>query len=579
MKKLINDPKTVVREMLEGVVALAPGCALLQNENVIVRNPLPPPAERPVAILSGGGSGHEPAHAGFVGPGLLTAAVAGDIFTSPSADAILSAMRAVAGPAGAVLIVKNYTGDRLNFGLAAEMARSQGIPTQVVVVADDVALRHTVPKNRRRGIAGTILVHKIAGAAAASGLALDDVATIAQAAAADLGSMGVALGACTLPTVGRPGFTLGDDEVELGLGIHGEPGVERGKMRTADALVELMLDTINEDLALANGKRVALLVNGLGATPPIELSIVTRAALAILARRGIAVERAWTGTFLSALDMPGCSLSLLRLDDQRLALLDAEAQAPAWPGRGILNTAPAIAPGPEMYQHAAEELRSRLSEESKLVRRLALAAAQALIDAERTLTDLDTRAGDGDLGTNMARGAAAVRNLPETGWESPSSALAAMGDALRRAIGGSSGPFYGAALLRASRRLAEETSPTPRAWADSLMLAAQAVAELGGAVPGDRTMLDALFSAAKAASTAVSAGHSAEAALTACAAAAEEGAKATAAMQPKLGRASYLGDRALGVPDGGAVAVAVWLKALATELAAKENDKPQTEKI
>jgi dihydroxyacetone kinase len=425
-----------------------------------------------------------------------------------------------------------------------------------------------------KGIAGTILIHKIAGAAAASGLPPGDIATLARQAAADLGSMGVALGACTLPAVGRPGFTLSDDEVEVGLGIHGEPGVERANMRSADALVELMLETIIEDLALGSGEHVALLVNGLGATPPIELSIVTRAALARLTSRGIMVERAWTGTFLSALDMPGCSLSLLRVDAKRLALLDAEAQAPAWPGRGILNSAAAIAPAPDIFERLVEEPRSPPSEPSKMVRRLALAAAQSLIDAERILTDLDTRAGDGDLGTNMARGATAIGNLPETAWESPSVALAAMGDALRRAIGGSSGPFYAAALLRASRRLAEETSPTARAWADALMVAAQAISELGGAMPGDRTMLDALLPAARAASLALSAGQSADTALTACVSAAEEGAEATAAMQPKLGRSSYLGQRAVGVPDGGAVAVAVWLKAIATEIAAGAKDNP-----
>src|SRR4029450_3084351 len=176
MKKLINEAQDVVREMLEGIVSQSPGCALLRSETVVVRNPLPAPALRPVAVVSGGGSGHEPAHAGFVGPGLLTAAVAGDVFTSPSADAVLTALKTVAGPAGAILIVKNYTGDRLNFGLAAEMARAQGIPTEVVVVADDVSLRHTVDVSRRRGIAGTILIHKVAGAAAAMGLSVQDVA-------------------------------------------------------------------------------------------------------------------------------------------------------------------------------------------------------------------------------------------------------------------------------------------------------------------------------------------------------------------------------------------------------------------
>ena len=206
MKKVINNASDVVREMLEGAVALAPGQVLLADETVVVQAGLGSAGQRPVAVISGGGSGHEPAHAGYVGAGMLTAAVAGDVFTSPSSDAVLAAIRASAGPAGAVLIVKNYTGDRLNFGLAAELARAEGIPVDVVVVADDVALRHTVEVSRRRGIGGTVLVHKIAGAAAHSGATLDDVAAIARAVAGAVGSMGVSLGSCTLPAVGRPSF-------------------------------------------------------------------------------------------------------------------------------------------------------------------------------------------------------------------------------------------------------------------------------------------------------------------------------------------------------------------------------------
>ena len=267
MKKLINDPAHVVTEMLEGLVAATPATALLPGETVVVRTDLP--AARGVAVISGGGSGHEPAHAGYVGRGMLTAAVAGDVFTSPSTDAVLAAIRHVAGPAGAVLIVKNYTGDRLNFGLAAELARAEGIPVEVVIVADDVALKDTVPPDRRRGIAGTVLVHKITGAAAEAGLPLAEVAAIARNAAAQVGSMGVALGACTLPAVGKPGFALEGDEIEIGLGIHGEPGVRRAKIDSADALVSAVVTVIAEDRGLAAGQPVALLVNGLGATPPM----------------------------------------------------------------------------------------------------------------------------------------------------------------------------------------------------------------------------------------------------------------------------------------------------------------------
>jgi len=305
MKKLINRTADIVREMLEGTVGLNPGLALLDTENVVIRAGLPAAADRPVALISGGGAGHEPAHAGYVGRGMLTAAVTGEVFTSPSVDAVLAAIRATAGPAGALLIVKNYTGDRLNFGLAGELAAVEGIPTELVVVADDVALAGLVPRDRRRGIAGTVFVHKIAGAAAESGKSLQEVAAIARAAAARIGTMGVALGACTVPAAAKTGFELAEDEIELRLGIHGEKGVERTGIMSADALVDRLVETIVTDMKIGRGARVALLVNGLGATPPMELAIVARRALAVLREKGITVERAWSGDFLTAIEMPG----------------------------------------------------------------------------------------------------------------------------------------------------------------------------------------------------------------------------------------------------------------------------------
>ena len=242
-----------------------------------------------------------------------------------------------------VLIVKNYTGDRPNFGLAAEMASAEGIPTKVVVVADDVALYDTVEPSRRRGIAGTVLVHKVAGAAAAAGLTLDDVAAEATAVAAGLGTMGVALGACTVPAAGKPGFSLDDGEMELGLSIHGEQGVRRARLEPADAVVDVIVDTLLAQMKLPD-RRVALLVNGLGGTPPMELAIVARHAFAVLRARGFRVERAWCGNFMTALEMPGCSLSLLAVDDARLNRLDAPTMAPAGPAVGASANAASLQP-------------------------------------------------------------------------------------------------------------------------------------------------------------------------------------------------------------------------------------------
>jgi dihydroxyacetone kinase len=555
MKKLVNDPRRVVRQMLEGLADLNPGLALLDAEDVVVRAGLPEPAQRPVAVLSGGGSGHEPAHAGYVGPGMLAAAIAGDVFTSPSVDAVLAAIRAAAGPRGALLVVKNYTGDRLNFGLAAALATAEGIPTRVVLVADDAALRDTVGPEERRGIAGTVLVHKVAGAAAAAGLELDAVLAEAEAAARAVVSMGVALGACTVPAAGTPGFTLGEDEMELGLGIHGEQGVRRAAMQPADAIVATILETLVAEARLGAGEEVALLVNGLGGTPPMELAIVARAALAGLRNRGILVPRGWAGNFMTALEMPGCSLSLMRLDAARLARLDAPANAPAWPGGGMLAprrvvaappaeaAAPATAPGPL----------------AAALERAVLAVAAALEAEEAALTALDSHAGDGDLGLSMARGAAAVRALPRTAFATPATALAAMAQALRRAIAGSSGPFYAAALLAAAGRLGGK-APGREDWEAAFAAAVAAIAELGGARPGDRTMLDALHPAAEA--FAAARHLAAPVAWQAAIQAAEAGVEATRGMAPRRGRAAYLGERALGQPDAGAAAVLVWMRAL-----------------
>jgi dihydroxyacetone kinase len=497
---------------------------------------------------------------------MLTAAVAGDVFTSPSSDAVLAGLNAVGGPAGVLLVVKNYTGDRLNFGLAAEMATANGIPTEVVIVADDVALRHTVEDRRRRGVAGTVLIHKIAGAAAARGLSLVQVAELARNAAAELGSMGVALSACTLPSVGHPNFDLQVDEIEFGLGIHGEPGVERAPMQNVDEIVERIIATIVEDRGIRDGERIALLVNGLGATPPMELEIVARAAFASLRARNIGVARAWSGTFLSALDMTGFSISLLRVDEERLALLDAPTTARAWPGPGLVNTTPTIA-APSRSTVPGSSTKSKevnLSPEdlSSRIKQAVHAAARALISAAPTLTELDKKAGDGDLGTSMVRGANAVLALPDDAWRSPDIALANVGHALRRAIGGSSGPFYATALLRASRHLAQIEVPSALDWAEAFILAVGKISELGGAKPGDRTMVDALHLASQTFKQAVAAGRPLEEAWASCVRAAKEGADSTASMQPRAGRASYIGDRAVGIPDGGAVAAHCWIEAL-----------------
>ena len=305
MKKLINEPSAVLHEFLEGFVSVSPGLQLLPNRRVVVRSDFTAEiSDREVALISGGGSGHEPAHAGYVGAGMLSAAVAGDVFTSPSVDVILEGIRAVTGRAGAILIVKNYTGDRLNFGLAAEIARAEGLAVEMVLVGDDVALAASGSGGPgRRGIAGTVFVHKIAGASAAEGEPLSTVVEDIRAATESLGTMGVALSPCTVPAAGQPSFTLGENEIELGLGIHGEEGIQRAPIDHVDNLVDQLVTKIVEDRELKAGDKIALLVNNLGGTTTMELNIAARSALQALADRNIVVQRAYVGTFLTALEM------------------------------------------------------------------------------------------------------------------------------------------------------------------------------------------------------------------------------------------------------------------------------------
>ena len=566
MKKLINRPDEVVDEMLDGLLALHPNLARLAGHNVIVRSDFEERRSEQVAIISGGGSGHEPAHAGFVGSGMLSAAVAGEIFTSPSADFVYAAIRAVAGDPGVLLIVKNYTGDRINFGLAAERARSEGILVEIVVVADDVALADRESNAGRRGIAGTVLVHKVAGAAAAAGKDLPQVASIAQAAAESIGTMGVSLSAGVSPATGKASFTLGD-EVELGLGIHGEPGVKRVPLASSDQLVTELLNGITLVLGIRAGDRVALLLNNLGSTTTMELAIAGRKILAILEGRGVQVERVFSGTFVSSLDMAGISISLMRLDDERLQLLDAPTLAPAWPRtymgkptpiRDRIVTIPAVET--DEVAHRPE------TAEGKRLERAVAAACHAIIQAAPKLTELDGMVGDGDLGSNMARAADAIlensRTIP---FDDPGQALKTLGLAAQNFLGGSSGPFYGAFLLRAGSALSGST-PTAQAWAAAFTEGCDAIAALGGASLGDRTMLDALMPFAHTFGAETSKGLPLPAALTSAVAAANSGAERTAGMTPRRGRSSYLGERALGTIDPGAHAVVVLLRAIAREI-------------
>lgn len=324
MKKFINEVENVENEMLEGIVLAHPEyVSRIPGFDVLVR------AEKKVgkvALVSGGGSGHEPAHGGFVGKGMLDGAVAGAIFTSPTPDQVFEAIKAVDAGKGVLLVVKNYTGDIMNFEMAAELADAEGIKVANVVTNDDVAVEDSLYTTGRRGVAGTIFVHKIAGAKAETGATLEEVHATAEKVIANVRTMGVALKPCTVPAAGKPGFELSDEEMELGIGIHGEPGTERKPLQKADEIVDYLMARILKDMNPKSGDEVAVMINGAGATPPMELYILNRRVSQILADKGIKVFKTFVGDFMTSIDMAGASITLLKLDNELKTLLLAEAE-------------------------------------------------------------------------------------------------------------------------------------------------------------------------------------------------------------------------------------------------------------
>lgn len=327
MKKIINDVANVEEEMILGLVKAAPQkLRKLDYGTIVVREPK---QEDKVALVSGGGSGHEPAHGGYVGEGMLDCAVAGTVFTSPTPDQVLEGIKAVATDKGVLCVVKNYTGDVMNFEMAIEMAADEGIKADYVVVNDDVAVKDSLYTTGRRGVAGTIFVHKIAGAKAAEGASLEEVKAAAEKVIANVRSMGMAIEPCTVPAAGKPGFELSDTEMEIGIGIHGEPGTHREALGTADSIAKMLLDSILADLDYT-GSDVVVLVNGMGGTPLMELYIVNNFVQDYLKEKGVRVYDTMVGNYMTSIEMAGFSLTLLRLDDEMKMLYDAKADTLAW---------------------------------------------------------------------------------------------------------------------------------------------------------------------------------------------------------------------------------------------------------
>ena len=328
MKKLINSVDNIVDEMLDGMTAAFPQYVKrLEGFNVLVR--AKGPSDK-VALVSGGGSGHEPSHGGFVGRGMLDGAVAGEVFTSPTPDQIYEAVKAVNGGKGVLLIIKNYTGDVMNFEMAEDMASDDGITVSHVIVADDVAVENSTWTTGRRGIAGTVFVHKIAGAAAEAGLTLSEVKSVAEKVISNVRSMGMAVNACTVPAAGKPGFELKDDEIEIGIGIHGEPGTHREKISDVNNITDKLIDKILAEGIYSSGDEIALMINGMGGTPLMELFIANKHAHEVLDGKGIKIAKTYVGNYMTSLDMEGFSVTLLKLDDELKKFLNAPADTPAF---------------------------------------------------------------------------------------------------------------------------------------------------------------------------------------------------------------------------------------------------------
>ncbi|KAL3655079.1 hypothetical protein CASFOL_000865 [Castilleja foliolosa] len=581
-KRLINEPKNVVTEFIEGLVDTYPGLQYLDgfpHVKVVFRADVSSATYDKVAVISGGGSGHEPAHAGFVGEGMLTAAICGDIFVSPPVDSILAGIRAVTGSKGCLLIVKNYTGDRLNFGCAAELAKSEGYEVEMVIVGDDCALPPPRGMTGRRGLAGTIFVHKVAGAAAAAGLSLAEVAAEAKRASEMVGTMGVALTVCSLPgqlTIER----IGTEKMELGIGIRGERCAAVADLKSVDTVVSHVLKQIlsreTAYVPITRGSRVVLMVNGLGGTTLTELMIAAgNAAPRLMLDHGLAVERVYTGSFMTSLDMTGFSISLMKADQKILNFLDAPTNAPNWPVGAGGNRPPIKIPIPITQSRAKknDELPCRpkqLSPEGDTLELAIEAAANALINLRDSLDEWDSKVGDGDCGSTMAKGASAVLEDLKKFYplNDPAETVNEIGSSIRKVMGGTcSGVIYGIFTNAAYLHLkaAGHSGITALQWAGALEAALAAVLKYGGVEEGYRTILDALVPAFSVLKEKLAAGVDPVEAFALSTEAALAGAESTKNMEiQEGGRSRFVPLYILAsVPDPGAMAAASWYKAAA----------------
>lgn len=583
MKKVINKPEDLVMEMCSGLVLAHPELEFVQKYKVIKKKEL---NANKVTLISGGGSGHEPAHAGFVGKGMLDAAVCGDVFASPSQIQVYQAIKSTASDKGTLLIIKNYSGDMMNFKNAAHLAGEDGIEVDYVRVDDDIAVEDSLYTVGRRGVAGTVLVHKIAGAAAEEGRSLAEVKAAAEKAAANVRSIGFALTSCTVPAKGTPTFKLGEDEIEYGVGIHGEPGIRREKMVTADELAAHTVSDLIRDMKLEGGEEIALLINGFGATPMQELYLFNHAVTRELTEKNVKINRTFVGNYMTSIDMAGISVTFMKLDDELKTLLSSDSDTPAFKVSG-----PVVQPAyEELRRSGAEDLPASFKVETpaeyaqvsgNTVTRnnmvyLIDKMSEVIIENEIPFCDLDSHAGDGDFGMSVAKGFKQLKrewkDILAHDDRSIGGFLHECSLVIMEYCGGASGPIWGSAFRAAGRSAGEKTELNVSEFAELMQAAVAGIQSTGersfgrGAVVGDKTLIDALVPCADSWTASAAAGDDVKTAFAKGAEAAVAGAKKTEEIVARMGRAGTVGERSIGYPDAGAHALGVIFTALSDSL-------------
>ena len=579
MNRVINNPDLVVEDMLQGWLLAHADSVSARSDNPRVVQRVQAPERGKVGVVTGGGSGHEPAFIGYVGNGMVDAVAIGEIFSSPTAKSFLDAMRSANGGAGVACLYGNYAGDNMNVKMAMEMAAREGISVKTVVANDDVPSAPRGDEARRRGVAGEIFMWKVGAAKAALGGSLDEVIAAAQKAISHTRSIGVGLSACVIPAVGHANFSIEHGTMEVGIGHHGEPGIDVRATVSAAEMAEMMLQVVLPDLPFARGDRVAVLVSGLGATPVMEQYILYGEIAQRLAAQGIAVGFQQVGNLFTSLEMMGVTLTLMKLDDELEACLKHPCQSvgltvagDAGAQRAYTGSLTAQAVSPQAAAPRAALAARRLSGPQ-----LALASSGGLVRdligtivANRQyLSDIDGLIGDGDHGINMAKGftgcGTRLDALGERAAALPQ-ALEQLSQALMDDIGGSMGPLYGNFFLGFVNTLAPHTHMDAALFGDALAEAVAQVQGMGNAQVGDKTLIDTLVPARDAFAHALAGGAGFAQALQAMSEAAERGKDATKDLQARIGRSARLGPRSIGVLDAGATSCCLILQSMARSL-------------